>query len=152
MVADLSGFLDEPRVAVLGTHRRDGQILLSPVWHRWREGGFDVWTAFDDVKARHVRRDPRASIVVAESRFPLRGVELRAEARIVLDGAAEAAAAIAERYLGSGRGRPHVSSVGGEHVILRLEPGDLRIWDFADDDELREDQTLRPTAIGERTR
>ena len=76
-VEELDGFLDEPLVAVLATLRKDGSVLLSPVWHEWRDGGFNVWTGADDVKARHLQRDPRASILVAESRHPLRGVEVR---------------------------------------------------------------------------
>ena len=41
-VEDLGTFLDEPRVAVLATLRVDGTVLLSPVYHEWREGGFNV--------------------------------------------------------------------------------------------------------------
>jgi PPOX class probable F420-dependent enzyme len=115
--------------------RADGSVLLSPVWHEWREGGFDVWTGADDVKARHLRRDPRASIVVAESVHPLRGVEVRGAARIVEDGAVESAVRIAGRYLGPEEGAAYVRSVGGSDVIIRLEPGELRAWDFADEHE-----------------
>jgi hypothetical protein len=50
-----------------------------PVWHRRRNGGFDVVTGEDDVKARHLRRDPRASIVLFESDPPYRRIEVRAE-------------------------------------------------------------------------
>lgn len=131
-VEDLDGFLDEPLVAVLATLRKDGGVLLSPVWHEWRGGGFDVWTGADDVKARHLRRDPRASILVAESQYPLRGVEVLCVARIVEEGAVEAAVRIASRYIGPDKGAAYVKS-SGHHVIIRLEPGDLRIWDFADE-------------------
>ena len=81
-IEDLPGFLDEPLVAVLATLRRDGSVQLSPVWHEWRDGGFNLWLPMEDVKTRHLRRDPRASLVVAESEIPLRGVELRTEATI----------------------------------------------------------------------
>lgn len=133
-VEDLDGFLGEPLVAVLATLRRDGSVLLSPVWHEWRGGGFNVWTGADDVKARHLRRDPRASILVAESQFPLRGVEVRCVARIVEEGAAEDAERIASRYIGPEKGAAYVGSASN-HVIIRLEPGDLRAWDFADEHE-----------------
>jgi PPOX class probable F420-dependent enzyme len=129
---DLDGFLDEPVVAVLATHRPDGTVLLSPVWHEWRDGGFSVWVGADDVKARHIRRDPRASILVAESHPPLRGVEVRGTARIVEDGAHESAVRIASRYIGPEKGAAYVGS-GGDEVLIRLEPGNLRVWDFADE-------------------
>lgn len=134
-IADLGGFLDEPRVAVLATLRSDGSVLLSPVWHEWRDGGFSLWTGAQDVKVRHLRREPRASIVVAESQPPLRGVEVRTEAEIIHDGVFETAVRIASRYIGE-RGAGYVRSLGGEDVIVRLMPGDLRIWDFADEHEM----------------
>lgn len=137
-VDDLGGFLDEPAVAVLATLRKDGGVLLSPVWHEWRDGGFNVWTGANDVKARHLRRDPRASILVAESEQPMRGVEVRGVARILENGAKETAVRIASRYIGQEKGEAYVRSAGGDDVIVRLEPGDLRAWDFADEhDEMR---------------
>lgn len=131
-IDDLDGFLADPIVGVLATIRRDGSVLLSPVWHEWRDGGFNVWTSVDDVKARHLRRDPKASIVVAESTPPLRGIEVRGLATFVSEAARETAIRIASRYIGA-RGTSYVDSVPGEDVILRLVPGSLRIWDFADD-------------------
>ena len=131
-IEDLHGFLDEPLVAVLATLRKDGTVLLSPVWHEWRDGGFNVWVGADDVKARHLRRDPRASILVAESQNPLRGVEVRGVARILEDGAQEAAVRIASRYIGPEKAAAYVGAAGDE-VTVRLDPGDLRVWDFADE-------------------
>jgi PPOX class probable F420-dependent enzyme len=134
-VDDLATFLDEPLVAILATLRAEGSVLLSPVWHEWRDGGFNVWTGGNDVKSRHLRADPRASIVVAESDFPMRGIEVRGEARIVADSAFETAVRIASRYLGPEKGEAYVRKVGGNDVTIRLEPGELRAWDFADESE-----------------
>lgn len=132
-IEELDGFLEEPVVAVLATLRKDGSVLLSPVWHEWRDGGFNVWIGADDVKARHLRRDPRATILVAESHTPLRGVEVRGVARIIEEGAFETAVRIASRYIGPEKGAQYVRSGSGHEVIVRLEPGDLRVWDFADE-------------------
>jgi len=134
-IEDLDGFLDEPVVGVLATIRQDGSVLLSPVWHEWRDGGFHVWSGPNDVKTRHLRRDPRASIVVAESTDPLRGVEVRGTAEIVTDDAFETAVRIASRYLGPRKGEAYVRKVGGNDITIQLEPGELRIWDFADEEE-----------------
>lgn len=131
-VEDLDGFLEEPHVAELATLWTDGSVLLSPVWHEWRNGGFNVWTGTHDVKVRHLRRDPRASILVAESQYPLRGIEVRGVAQIVEDDAVETAVRIASRYIGSEMGAAYVGS-GANAVIVRLEPGELRVWDFADE-------------------
>jgi hypothetical protein len=72
--------------------------------------------------------------VVAESAFPLRGVEVRGRAELVEAGAQETAVAIASRYLGPDRGAAFVGSAG-DPVIVRLAPGDLRAWDFTDERE-----------------
>jgi PPOX class probable F420-dependent enzyme len=132
-IEDLGGFLDRPLVAVLATLRRDGSVLLSPVWHEWRDGGFNLWLPVDDVKTRHLRRDPRASVVVAESETPLRGVELRTEARLIDEDVHETAVRIATRYRGEEKGTEYVESGSGDDVIVRLAPGHLRAWDFADE-------------------
>ena len=132
-LGDLGEFLDQPRVAILATLRGDGTVLLSPVWHEWRDGGFNMWIAVEDVKIRHLRRDPRATAVVAESESPLRGVEVRGDARFIHEGVPETARRIAARYIGEERGTAYVASLPGDHVIVRLQPGALRVWDFADE-------------------
>jgi PPOX class probable F420-dependent enzyme len=131
-VEDLGDLVELPLVAVLATQRRDGTVLLSPVWHEWRDGGFNVATGSGDVKVRHLRRDPRASIVVYEQEPPYRGVELRARARLVPKDAHEAARRIAVRYLGGSVGAAYAEN-GVDDMLIRLEPGDLRAWDFADE-------------------
>ena len=130
---DIGGLLDEPLVAVLATLRPDGSVQLSPVWHEWRDGGFNLWLPADDVKSGHLRRDPRATIVVAESAAPLRGVELRTEVRLLPADDLADAIRIATRYVGPEKGAEYVVGAGYDSVIARLEPGELRIWDFADD-------------------
>ena len=131
---DLDGLLDEPLVAVLATLRSDGSVLLSPVWHEWRDDGFNQWLPADDVKSRHLRRDPRVTLVVAESAQPLRGVELRTEAELIAPDAIAVAIRIASRYVGPEKATEYVEEAGYESVIARLEPGHLRMWDFADED------------------
>jgi PPOX class probable F420-dependent enzyme len=131
-MADLGDLLDLRLLAVLATYRRDGTMLLSPVWHEWRTGGFNVVTGSTDVKAAHLRRDPRASIVVCQHIPPYRGVEVRCDARLATDGAVDAVTRIASRYLGRKAGAAYAQS-GGDDLIIRLEPGHLRAWDFADE-------------------
>ena len=130
---DLDGFLDEPHLAVLATHREDGTVLLSPIWHRWRDGGFEFWTGADDVKVRHLRRDPRATVLVAETEPPYRGVEVRGNAEFVEGGVVAAAVEIASRYVGPDRGASFVSENAGDDLIVRIAPGVVRAWDFVDD-------------------
>ena len=128
---DLGDLLDQPLVAILATLRADGTVLLSPVWHEWRDDGFNVWIEQQNTKARHLRRDPRATIVVAESGPPLRGIEVRGSARFVEAGVPETALRIASRSIGPEAAAAYVEPLRGADVIVRIEPGDLRAWDFA---------------------
>src|SRR5213076_3374593 len=102
-VNDLGDLLELPLLAVLATYRRDGTVLLSPVWHEWMDGGFNVVTGSRDVKARHLRQDPRASIVICEASLPYRGVELRATVKL-MDAGEDVVRRIARRYIGAGAG------------------------------------------------
>ena len=129
-VGDLGDLLDKPLVAVLATLRTDGSVLLSPVYHEWRDGGFNIWVEQENVKARHLRRDPRATILVAESDPPLRAVEVRGRARFIEQGVSETALRIVTRYED---GAADVEALGGADVIIRIEPGDIRVWDYADE-------------------
>jgi PPOX class probable F420-dependent enzyme len=126
---DLDDLLERPLLAVLATRRPNGDVLLSPLWHEWREGGFNLFTGENDVKVRHIGRDPRVSIVVCEQQPPYRGVEVGADAR-VLPGDAETGRRIAARYIGADQAG---AWVGPNDVVIRVEPGTLRAWDFKDD-------------------
>lgn len=128
-LGDLAGLA---LLAVLATYRRDGTVLLSPVWHEWRDGGFQVVTGSRDVKAAHLRRDPRASIVVCEHSPPYRGVELRGNAELRTAGAYDAVRRISSRYLGGEAGAAYADD-SGDDLLIRLVPGELRAWDFADE-------------------
>jgi PPOX class probable F420-dependent enzyme len=132
-VGDLGDLLDQPLVAVLATLRTDGTVLLSPVYHEWRDGGFNVWVEEQNIKARHLRRDPRATILVAESDPPLRAIEVRGPARFIEDGVSETALRIATRYLGPEEAAADVEALRGGDVIVRIKPGDIRIWDYVDE-------------------
>jgi PPOX class probable F420-dependent enzyme len=130
-VEDLGDLLERPLVAVLATYRTNGDVLLSPVWHEWRDGGFDVITGSRGIKVRHLHRDPRASIVVHEHVPPYRGVELRTRAH-VLPAGPEVVRRIAVRYLGETEGAAWAER-SADDTLIRLEPGELRAWDFADE-------------------
>ena len=72
-----------------------------------------------------------ASIVLFESEPPYRGIEVRG--RAVLGHAdPDVVREIAVRYLGDEQGEAYADS-GHDDTLVRLEPGRLRAWDFADD-------------------
>ena len=134
--SELDALLAEPLVSTLATYRRDGHVLLSPVWHEWLDGGINICIGATDVKIRHVRRDPRAGLVVYDQRPPYRGLQLTCTPRVLETSPAEYRTVlrrIAVRYIGERSGNAYADASPGMGVVLRLEPGEVRSWDFADD-------------------
>jgi hypothetical protein len=71
---------------------------------------------------------------VAEPHFndpPYRGVEVRGHA-LLGHADADVIRDIAVRYLGDDAGGTYADR-GNDDTLIRLEPGDLRAWDFVDD-------------------
>ena len=130
--ADLGDLLERPLLATLATRRIDDSILLSPVWHEWSDGAFLIAVEADDGKLRHVTRDPRVTIVVAEPDPPYRGLEIRGVAEIVRPPYGATIRRIGRRYIGSAADRMWAED-DDSGVVLRIAPGALRAWDFADD-------------------
>lgn len=134
-VADLGDLLEQPLNAILATYLPTGDVLLAPVWHEWRDGGFRVVIVVDDIKHRNLQRDPRVSIVVAENGGHNRGIEVRGMAHLVYDEVEEVNQRITLRYLGSERTALFLQGLEGIHLVsVLLEAETVRIWDFADEE------------------
>ncbi len=128
---DLGDLPRQPLLAVLATRLRDGSALLSPVWHEWAGGGFSVCIPDGDAKLAQIRRDPRVSIVVGENAPPYRGIEVRGSASLTAEPFAATMRRVALRYLGPGGDDLYPDTVTG--VVVRIVPGRIRCWDFADE-------------------
>jgi PPOX class probable F420-dependent enzyme len=130
----LEGFeslLDAPSPAVLTTYRKDGSVLVSPVWFRFTGAAFEVVIAEGDVKLRHLARDPRAMLVVFEAAPPFRGIEVRGEAALEQGDVTESRRSIASRYLGTDAGERFTAERASRPgVVLKLAPETLRSWDL----------------------
>lgn len=133
-VDQLDGLVRGAHLATMATYRANGTVLLSPVWHEWVDDGFNVVTYVDDIKTRHLRRDPRVGLVLAEDSTPYRGIEVTTRAKLLEDGGNTVLKRIAIRYLGAERGSAYARAAAQQLLLLvRIEPGHLRAWDFADE-------------------
>ena len=74
--------------ATLATVGRHGPPHLTVVWVDWDGERVLVNTAAGRVKERNLRRDPRASVLVADGTDPYRYVSVAGKAEIVEEGAA----------------------------------------------------------------
>ena len=135
-IDDLAGVLESPILATLGTVRKDGSILLSPVWHEWTDGAFSIVIWAGDIKARNIRRDPRVTVLVAEQTPPYRGVEVRGDATVEarLD-LMPSVRRLAQRYMGTEAGLVYAESFADDELALvRVAPHTLRTWDLSKSD------------------
>ena len=84
---EVAGFLDEQRVVTCATLGRDGWPHLMPLWYVLREGEVWAWTYAKSQKVVNVRRDPRATVLVAtgEKYEELKGVSITGTATVVDD-------------------------------------------------------------------
>ena len=131
--SDLGDLLDRPLNAILGIHRQDGSILLTPVWHLFRHGLFYLQIPGGDRKIALLERDPHCSILVAENEHPYRAIEVRGVARTSVDDYEEMGLEIVRRYVEAhdpGGNTADYLLDGG--VIVRIEPTATRAWDYAD--------------------
>ena len=131
-IDELGDLLERPYCAVLATYREDGSALLSPVWHEWRDGGFNIAIGEDDIKHRHLLRDPRAAVVVFDHHWPGRGLEVRGIATVTKEGREALSRRLSIRYLGPVNGATYAAKVT-PGIVVRLKPGLVRAWDYVDE-------------------
>jgi hypothetical protein len=77
-------------------------------------------------------RPTSAARLVQRHSLPYRGIEVRGQVRFVTAGVGDAVQRIASRYLGLEAGAAYADRADDD-LLIRLEPGDLRAWDFADE-------------------
>jgi PPOX class probable F420-dependent enzyme len=138
-IDELGDLLERPYCAVLATYREDGTALLSPVWHEWRDGGFNIGIPEGDIKHQHLLRDPRAAVVVYDHHWPARGIEVRGLATLGTEDSLEVSRRLSIRYLGPVNGERYAAKVT-PGIVVRVEPGKVRAWDFVD--EIAPDPTI----------
>jgi PPOX class probable F420-dependent enzyme len=130
-VEALGDFFEQPWLATLATYRKDGTVLLSPVWFAWDGAAFLVSLVHGDWKELHLRRNPRASLLIAEeASYPGRALEAAGTASVAPDPGGGAIHRIAARYLGEELGERYVSQYPDlEWDLMRLVPDRMRALD-----------------------
>ena len=76
---------DRNRYMSLGTFRRSGTELATPVWFALDDGKLYVFTAGESGKVKRLRRSPRARVAPSDGRGRVRGEWWQASARILTE-------------------------------------------------------------------
>jgi PPOX class probable F420-dependent enzyme len=134
--------LDARLIAKLATLDADGGIHLVGMWFLWDGEAVLLPTSHKTRKAKNIARDPRATVMIDDSRggFDLRGLALMGRAELV-DGA-EALATnrrIHLKYL-TERGRelePVDRYLATDDVTIRFVPERASAWNLRDTDQGR---------------
>jgi PPOX class probable F420-dependent enzyme len=116
----LRAFFEEPIPITIGTTRRDGRVLMHPVWFEYRPEEGMIWLNGGPKRAwfQHLKRDPRISLQLVDPKNMFRQALI--EGRLVdttFDGADDHIDRLSQRYLGGPYRNPKV-----ERMIVRIMP------------------------------
>ena len=129
-------------IATLATLNADGSIHLVAMWFLWDGEAVLIPTSRTTRKVRNVERDPRATVMVDDSRggFDLRGLTLVGQAEIVRgETALELNRSIHEKYV-TAEGlsleavRRYLST---DDVTIRVTPQRASSWDLRSTEQAR---------------
>ncbi len=72
-------------IASLATHDRDGGIHLVAMWFLWHHSAILIPTSGKTRKTRNIRREPRATVMIDDSRgaLDLRGISIDCRADLI---------------------------------------------------------------------
>ncbi len=105
--------------AFLATLAKDGSPQVTPVWIDFDGQHVLVCSEEKRAKVKHVKRDPRVALTVAEAGNPYRYVELRGKvAEVTTDGAMELIDKLAKKYIDQDKYPWH--QPGDVRVILKI--------------------------------
>ncbi len=127
--------LAAPLMARLGTFARDGAIHLVPMWFVWNGRAVLIPTNHTTQKVRNLERDPRATVMVDDSRagLDLRGVTLTGQATLLRGSPSlRLNRAIHLKYLTAAeRDLPEVDAyLGTDDVTISIRPARAFTWDL----------------------
>jgi PPOX class probable F420-dependent enzyme len=122
-------------IANLATFRPDGTIHLVPMWFLWDGEAVLLPTFGASRKAQNVRADPRATVMIDDSRggFDVHGVMLTGRVEIVEPpDSLELIRRIHLRYITpAGMAKESIGGhLQGDDVALRLIPERVSTWDM----------------------
>lgn len=130
-------------IANLATLNRDGTIHLVAMWFLWDGEAVLIPTGRRTKKARNLARDPRATVMIDDSRggFDLRGITLLGQVELVEPPRSlELNRRIHEKYVTeAGLDLPPVRAyLEGDDVTLRFVPSRVSAWDLRNTQQGRE--------------
>ena len=132
-------FLLQPNIGIFATLRQNGTPHLTAVWYLYEND--QAWLTITDkrMKTKHIERDSRVSLAVANNAPPYKEVVLEGNAIIEDEGGDEFFRRIAIHYYGEKDGNAYAdydaASDIDRRVILRYQPTEIMVFDFEHEDD-----------------
>jgi PPOX class probable F420-dependent enzyme len=133
---EMHAFLDEGRDLQVASINADGTPHLVTMWYLREGDDLLFWTYAKSQKVVNVRRDPRATVLVAtgEKYEELKGVSVNGTVTVVaeLDQVLAFGEKVYEKYWGpidNDLVREGVRTMGAKRVVVRVTPVRTTSWD-----------------------
>lgn len=135
---EIRAFLDEGRDLQVASINADGSPHLVTMWYLRDDDDLCFWTYAKSQKVVNLRRDPRATVLVATGDVyeQLRGVSIGGIVTVVDDPVAVLAFGeqLYEKYWGpvdTDTIREGVRTMGAKRVVVRVSPDRTTSWDHS---------------------
>ncbi len=127
---EIQAFLDRSLTAIVSTVGRKGNAHSVPVWYRFADGTFSIWTDVSRAWVKNARHHPQMSVAVAEHEAPFAAVIVRGTAEVLVDPPEMAAEvrAIVARYIPAAEVDAYIAPWTSLRTIVRIEASDVRAW------------------------
>lgn len=127
---ELQAFLGGQMTAIVTTVGRTGNAHSVPVWYRFADGSFRIWTDGSRAWVKNARRNPRVNVVVAEHEAPFAAVIARGKAEVLIDlpGLGDEVRGIVERYMPEAEVDGYIAQWSMLKTIVRIEASSIRAW------------------------
>ena len=134
--AEVRGLLEGPHLAVITTNGPDGTPHSTPVWYLPDGDTVGIIVDLDSVKVRNLRRDPRASVVIASEEEPYRYILYRGKVDLVSEGVDDYPWRVAVRYMGEERARRYLARTAPQvpFLVIKIRPERTKTWIYTAED------------------
>ena len=113
-------FLEQPFVGTVTTLRSDGSPHSTIVWVDSDTGEVSFNTATGRAKEKHLRKDPRVSVLVVDPENTYKWVAVSGTAELTTEGADEQIDRLAKKYLG--KDEYPWRNPEEERIMVRIRP------------------------------
>jgi len=130
---EVESFLDQPLIAKLSSHNKDGTIHTVPIWYKYHQGELLLGTQEISQKVQNIKRDPHVTVLVDTTEPELKGVMVYGNAEIVHKDVIPKRTAIFTRYMDpeDAPGLAERLASTWKPVVIRVKPDKIVSFDYS---------------------